>query len=82
MLEGLLCLDPAKRLSAKAALNHEVGACVPACLRACVRAAEWFVGKRIYLVAPGSNTDIQFFREPPAMTSPETFPRLPARRFH
>lgn len=24
LLEGLLCLDPARRLSAKAALNHEV----------------------------------------------------------
>lgn len=25
LLEGLLCLDPAQRLSAKAALDHEVG---------------------------------------------------------
>jgi serine/threonine protein kinase len=132
LLEGLLCLDPARRLSAKAALSHEVGgwvgrwvvwcgavigwlwlfwsgrapAAVAVSIGRSITSRSWPHGMRVPEMHPLArsmnkqpkpnspnlftththiyiySSHLQFFREPPAMTSPENFPRLPARRFH
>ena len=81
LLEGLLEFDPSRRLSATAALKHEVCMCILTYYNTKV-CNDHILDLCTLFVILFYTKKKQFFREPPAMASPETFPELPARRHH